>query len=100
MKSLPWRASPLDGRAVNAQEALLRRIARGDAPNAGVARRARIERAREARFEAVSPPSEPILGDLDDERLRLPPEVLSALLEETGGGDRPLAVTNLERFAV
>jgi ATP-dependent helicase/nuclease subunit B len=95
-----WRASPLDGRAVCAHEAELRRAARGGLPRGSVARRARIERTREARFEATSPPADPILGDLDDGALAPGSDVLSALFAETGGGERPLAVTNLERFAV
>jgi RecB family exonuclease len=91
-----WRASPLDGPAVTAREAALRRVGRRGAP-ADVQRRARVERTREARFEVASPPTDPILGDLDS--ARLPPEVLAALTAETGGTARPLAVTNLERFA-
>jgi RecB family exonuclease len=95
-----WRASPLDGRPVCAHEATLRRAARGELGRPGVARRARIERTREARFEALAPAADPILGDLDDGALAPGSPVLAALLVETGGGDRPLAVTNLERFAV
>ena len=101
VRSSAWRASPLDGVAVSAHEALLRRFARGgavDGASGTIARRARIERAREARFEAASPAADPILGDLDV----LEPhdaQITSALVAETGGGDRPLAVTNLERFA-
>jgi RecB family exonuclease len=98
IKSSTWRASPLDGPAVSAHEDRLRRrrIAGGDTGT--VARRARIERTREARFEIVSPLPDPVLGDLD-EGAPVHAEILAALLAETGGGDRPLAVTNLERFA-
>jgi ATP-dependent helicase/nuclease subunit B len=99
--SSSWRASPLDGPAVSVHEALLRRAARGEGRNetgASAARRARIERTREARFEAVAPPRDPVLGDLDD-ALPLHPQITAALVAETGGEDRPLAVTNLERFA-
>ncbi len=102
IKSPVWRASPLDGPPVGAHEPPPRRVARGDARGAGVGaanRRARIERAREGRFEVLSPPADPILGDLD-EASGLAPEVVEALRAETGGADRPLAVTNLERFAV
>jgi RecB family exonuclease len=101
VRSSTWRASPLDGPAVSAHEALLRRFARGDVAEGAsgtIARRARIERMREARFEVVSPAADPILGDLDGVS-PLQAEIASALVAETGGGDRPLAVTNLERFA-
>ena len=99
VRSSSWRASPLDGPAVSAREARLRRVGRAGTSSRGVERRARIERTREARFELMSAPPDPILGDLDAAR-PLPPEVVAALAAETGAGARPLAVTNLERFAV
>jgi ATP-dependent helicase/nuclease subunit B len=99
VRSSIWRASPLDGPPVTAHEALLRRAARGDVGRRSVSRRAQIERTREGRFEILSPPAEAILGDLDEDA-PLAREILDALVAETGGEDRPLAVTNLERFAV
>jgi RecB family exonuclease len=94
--AVAWRASPLDGLATSAREAELRRAAWEDAGDA--ARRARIERARESRFEWTTAPRDPVLGDLDLVS-DLDPRLLKALDTETGGGERPLAVTSLERFA-
>jgi RecB family exonuclease len=94
--TVAWRASPLDGLATSAREANLRRAAWDDAGDA--ARRARIERARESRFEWTTAPRDPVLGDLDLVPA-LDPRLLQALDVETGGGERPLAVTSLERFA-
>jgi len=94
--STTWRASPLDGPPVSAREARLRRVARETGSSS--ARRARIERVREARFEQVHPPSDPLLGDLDADGL-LAVALSSALTTETGGDERALAVTSLERFA-
>jgi len=94
--SSTWRASPLDGPAVSVREARLRRVAREDGSSS--ARRARIERTREARFEHADAPRDPILGDLEsDDALGL--SIAQALTAETGGGERALAVTSLERFA-
>jgi ATP-dependent helicase/nuclease subunit B len=106
VRSVAWRASPLDGPPVTAHEALLRIFARpggasldpSDVRGESLTRRARIERLREARFELASPPADPLLGDLDEGPLH--PELVAALATETGGADRPLAVTSLERFAV
>ncbi len=94
--SATWRASPLDGPAVSAREARLRRVSREDGSSS--ARRARIERTREARFEHADAPRDPILGDLESDDA-LPLTIARALTAETGGGDRALAVTSLERFA-
>jgi RecB family exonuclease len=91
-----WRASPLDGPATNAREVDLRRATTDDGGDA--ARRARIERTRESRFEWTTAPRDPVLGDLDLVPA-LEPSLLQALSAETGGGERPLAVTSLERFA-
>jgi hypothetical protein len=91
-----WRASPLDGPAVSAREARLRHVARDDGSSS--ARRARIERTREARFEHADAPRDPILGDLESDDA-LPLTIARALTAETGGDDRALAVTSLERFA-
>jgi RecB family exonuclease len=96
--SSTWRASPLDGPAVTAHEAALRRTSGAGGDARDVDRRARVERARESRFERIEPPPDPVLGDLDH-LPELPPVLASALAADTGGADRPLAVTSLERFA-
>ncbi len=96
--STAWRSSPLDGSPVSAREARLRRLVRGHETGASSARRARIERSREARFERAKAPSDPILGDLDS-LAELPRVVIDALTAETGGTGRALAVTSLERLA-
>src|SRR5690606_32580399 len=68
-----------------------------DAPSSAadptVALRASRERAREAFFLDPARPRSELSADLAS------PLATALLTQETGGGERPLAVTGLERFA-
>ena len=91
-----WTGSPLVAKPITRHELELGLLARGEgaAGLEGCARRARIERAREALFEGENLEPSPITGRLT------PSAILARVLgEETGGGARPLAVTALERIA-
>ncbi len=98
--STRWSASPLAGTSLNAREATLRALAGGvdTAPAAAVApeaaRRARIERERESLFESASPARTELRGALTPDAARE-----AILVAETGGGDRAMSVTALERIA-
>lgn len=58
--------------------------------------RAAREREREGFFLDPARPRTPVVGDVSS---TLPEEARGLLATETGGGERPLAVTGLERFA-
>jgi ATP-dependent helicase/nuclease subunit B len=64
------------------------------APAESARRRAQREREREAFFLDPARPRSELVGDLAPSAA-----VFEVLASETGGGDRPLAVTGLERFA-
>lgn len=92
-------SSPLAG-ALTEREARLRALAGGAetdrarllSPDA--ARRASIERAREALFESRSPARTEVRGELAPDAARA-----AILAAETGGADRAMSVTALERIA-
>ncbi|MBX3187557.1 MAG: PD-(D/E)XK nuclease family protein [Labilithrix sp.] len=66
----------------------------GEAQLSAVARRVAREREREGFFLDPSRPRSDVVGDL-----RLEPPASALIARETGGGERALAVTGLERFA-
>ncbi len=98
--STRWSASPLAGAPLNAREAALRALVGGvDTAHASViapeaSRRARIERERESLFESQAPARTELRGALARDPARE-----AILAEETGGGDRAMSVTALERIA-
>jgi ATP-dependent helicase/nuclease subunit B len=93
-----WRASPLDGAPTTAAEVCLQALARDPsgafALRPRAARLAQIERARESFFESSAAVADDVVGRLG------PSDALGAVLaHDTGGADRPLAITSLESLA-
>lgn len=68
-------------------------------PSGWAAARAAREREREAFFLDPARPRSDVVGDLAAGPEPPADAALAILTTETGGGDRPLAVTGLERFA-
>jgi RecB family exonuclease len=94
-----WSSAPQAGRPTDAREARVQRLLlrpREAAKLAPVpARKAAVERAREGFFFDPLRKQSALVGALEVDR-----HISEVLTAETGGADRPLAVTRLESFAV
>ncbi len=93
-----WSASPTSGRPLTPRMARLEALAAAPAlapslaPSA--AARAAVEGEREAFFLDPRRPASPIVGDISPD-----PALIAALEEESGTGEAPLPVTQLEDIA-